>query len=252
MSRFVDLTRAFAASVAQQGRGIMTRSAGRQPEELLELYDIENCPYCRIVREALTDLDIDVLIYPCPKNGTRFRPLAESLGGKQQFPLLFDPNTDEMLYESADIIEYLYNTYGNGRQPPRWLVKSLITGSSILASATSIRNGSIANTSLKESGEAIELYCFEASPFARLVREKLCELELPYIIRQLGRDQAADFLLPVMRDQVKANYQPTQRNRIVLHNKTGKVASPYMIDPNTGVEMYESADIVDYLETTYG
>jgi glutathione S-transferase len=26
---------------------------------------------------------------------------------------------------------------------------------------------------------------------------------------------------------------------------------PYLIDPNTGVEMFESAEIVEYLEKTY-
>jgi glutathione S-transferase len=26
---------------------------------------------------------------------------------------------------------------------------------------------------------------------------------------------------------------------------------PYLVDPNTGVEMFESADIVRYLEETY-
>ena len=27
---------------------------------------------------------------------------------------------------------------------------------------------------------------------------------------------------------------------------------PFLIDPNTGVEMFESAEIVEYLEATYG
>ena len=30
------------------------RPAQRQPEKLLELYEYEGCPYCRLVREALT------------------------------------------------------------------------------------------------------------------------------------------------------------------------------------------------------
>ena len=44
------------------------------------------------VREALTLLDLDVLIYPCPKGGTTFRPRARELSGKEQFPFLVDPN----------------------------------------------------------------------------------------------------------------------------------------------------------------
>ena len=45
------------------------------------------------VREALTLLDLDVLIYPCPKGGTAFRPRVRQLSGKEQFPFLVDPNT---------------------------------------------------------------------------------------------------------------------------------------------------------------
>ena len=32
----------------------------------------------------------------------------------------------------------------------------------------------------------------------------------------------------------------------------GKAQFPYLVDPNTGVEMYESLDIIDYLFETYG
>jgi hypothetical protein len=33
-------------------------------------------------------LDIDVLFYPCPKNGPNFRPKVVQMGGKQQFPYM--------------------------------------------------------------------------------------------------------------------------------------------------------------------
>ena len=45
------------------------------------------------VREALTLLDLDVLIYPCPKGGPTYRPKAQQMSGKAQFPFLVDPNT---------------------------------------------------------------------------------------------------------------------------------------------------------------
>ena len=32
-------------------------------------------------------------MYPCPKDGTRFRPQVVAEGGKAQFPYLKDPNT---------------------------------------------------------------------------------------------------------------------------------------------------------------
>lgn len=90
------------------------RPAAVQPAQLLELYDIESSPYCRMVRETLSELDIDVLIKPCPKGGTRFRKEAIARVGKAQFPLLVDPNTDTVMLESADIIDYLLRTYGGG------------------------------------------------------------------------------------------------------------------------------------------
>jgi glutathione S-transferase len=43
----------------------------------------------------------------------------------------------------------------------------------------------------------------------------------------------------------------TSRNRKLLEKKTGKVQVPYLIDPNTGVEMFESKRILAYLNQTY-
>ncbi|MBU6283884.1 glutathione S-transferase N-terminal domain-containing protein, partial [bacterium] len=33
--------------------------------------------------------------------------------------------------------------------------------------------------------------------------------------------------------------------------RSGKMQVPWLHDPNTGVSMFESADIVDYLDRTY-
>ena len=33
--------------------------------------------------------------------------------------------------------------------------------------------------------------------------------------------------------------------------KTGRFQVPFLVDPNTGIEMYESNEIVDYLESVY-
>lgn len=40
------------------------------------------------VREIVAFLDLDVLFYPCPKNGPNFRPRAVQMGGKKQFPYM--------------------------------------------------------------------------------------------------------------------------------------------------------------------
>lgn len=250
MRHQIEVARSLAATLSEQGRGIRAGSAGPRPAEPLELYDMEGCPFCRIVREALTDLDLDAMIYPCPKGGSRYRPLVEQLGGKQQFPFLMDPNTDEMLYESLDIVEYLYAQYGSRPAPRAWLVKSLHTAASVNASLWRTGRGLRADTGVTPE-KPLELYSFEASPFARLVRERLTELEIPWLLRQSGRTTALDWVLPPIRERIRPDYEPQQRNRRALLEHSGRVAIPYLVDPNTGRELYESEEILAYLDEQY-
>lgn len=51
-------------------------------------FNILNAPHYTQVREIVSVLDIDVLFYPCPKNGPNFRPKVAEMGGKQQFPYM--------------------------------------------------------------------------------------------------------------------------------------------------------------------
>lgn len=158
-----EVANSLAATVAEAGRGVRIRGAQRQPEELLELYDMENCPFCRVVRQTLTELDLDAMIYPCPKGGVRYRPLVKQLGGREMFPYLYDPNTDTGLYESADIIAYLYETYSNLPAPGYWKVKAMMTAPSIAASVLRRGNG-LRSEHVQDPGNPLELYSFETSP----------------------------------------------------------------------------------------
>ncbi|XP_057999626.1 uncharacterized protein LOC110645979 isoform X2 [Hevea brasiliensis] len=88
-----------------------TSKVGPRREKPIEIYDLESCPFCRKVREIVAVLDIDVLFYPCPKNGPTFRPKVVQMGGKQQFRYMVDPNTGTAMYESDDIIKYLVGKY---------------------------------------------------------------------------------------------------------------------------------------------
>jgi glutathione S-transferase len=230
------------------------RPAKKQPEKLLELYDIEASPYCRLVREALTELDLDVLIRPCPSRGTRFRPKADELGGKQQFPYLVDANTGKALYESADIIDYLRHTYEGRIRVATGLRRRLAVASSLIASAVRT-NGRVRGLHARPSkapDQPLELYSFESSPFSRLVREVLCELELPYVLRNTGKGRWTDMGSASVRDRLHRAPKDTGRNRAKLLARAGHVQVPYLVDPNTGTEMFESADIIRYLENTYG
>lgn len=227
------------------------RPARKQPAQPVILYDMENCPYGRLVREVLTELDLDALIRPCPKGGERFRPAVKELGGKFQFPFLVDPNTGAQMYESADIIRYLAKTYDGRARSQRGLKRQLAVMGSNLASAARATRGYKVRPS-RAPEKPLELFSFESSPYSRLVREVLCELEIPYLLRNTGKGAWTDMGPASFRDRLFKAPKETGRNRKVLAARTGRVQVPYLIDPNTGTEMYESAEIIAYLEKTYG
>ena len=221
---------AWIGSVLRLGGGLYAKqSLGPRPERPLELYEFEACPFCRKVRETLSSLDLEAVIYPCPKGGTRFRPKAVELGGKAQFPLLIDPNTGKQLYESDDINTYLATTYGTGRRPLMVSLGPITMLSSGLASAMRKGHGGKVRTS-KLPEKRLELWSFEASPYCRLVRERLCELELPYLLHNVAKKSPS---------------------RPAFIARSGKMQVPWLFDPNTGTELFESEAIIDYLDKTY-
>jgi glutathione S-transferase len=240
----------FATTSLRLGAGIVTRPRTSRPAALFELYEFEACPFCRIVREVLTELDLDALIRPCPKGGTRFRTELVAKGGKAQFPYFVDPANGAEMYESADIVAYLYRVYGDGRVPLRWQAISLQQLGSAVAGMWRFGAGRNARPS-RAPEQPLELYSFESSPFARLVRERLCELELPYVLRSVGRSTPGDWLPPAVRDAMRTNPRPETLNRQVLLDRAGRITVPYLVDPNHGIEMGESAAILGYLEDRY-
>ena len=225
--RAFDLTTSMAASVFRLGAGLYGGHGGPRPEQPLELYDFEACPYCRRVREALTALDLSALIYPCPKGGI-YRQRVRDLGGREMFPFLVDPNQDVELYESVDIVAHLYEHYGTGTPPVIGQSGLSMASSSLASIARPTRGRNLVPGHQPEN--RLELYSFEASPYCRLVREVLCELELPYLLHNVGKRSPArpDFI-----------------------DRSGKMMVPYLIDPNTDTAMFESADIIRYLRSTY-
>jgi glutathione S-transferase len=246
-----NIASSLLATLVRGTSGIQSSPAAVKPEQLLQLYDIENCPYCRLVREALTELDLDVEIRPCPKGGTRFRPELEARGGKAQFPYLVDPNTGVEMYESLDIVEYLFETYGQRKLPLKWRAGKLQTLGSMLASAPRMSRGTEARQGV-EPEYLLELYSFESSPFARPVRELLCEMEIPYIVRNCGRTELQEWILPPVRAALNITPRSTLENRVILQDMEGKVSIPYLYDPNSQIGLFESGDIMQYLRDTYG
>jgi glutathione S-transferase len=226
--RALSVASSWGASIARLGAGYRVGRPGRRPDQLLELWGFESCPYSRRVREALSELDLDARVYPCPKRGSRHRPEVRARGFRL-VPVLRDPGRRVELDESADIVAYLFEQYGEGSVPLR-LRGPAALASSLIATGLRLNRGWSASPS-RPAERPLELYEFEASPYCRLVREALCELEISYISRTVAKDSA---------------------KRAAFVARAGKMMVPYLIDPNTGVEMFESAEIVDYLEVTYG
>ncbi len=229
MNRTLDVATSLGATLSRLGSGLSVGPVGARPEKLLELFEFEACPYCRKVREALTALDLDAMILPCPKGGPRFREQVKARGGRALFPYLVDPNTGKEMYESNDIVAYLYQQYGAG--PPPLLLRSGPQNDLTSMLASGWRPGfGTRYRAARAPAEPLELYSFEASPFSRIARECLCSLELPYVLHNVGRGSA---------------------KRAAFRERAGKVMVPYLVDPNTGTAMFESADIVRYLQATY-
>jgi hypothetical protein len=63
------------------------------PQQLLTLFEREGCARCRLVREALTELNLDAILYPVPLKGSRHLAKLKELSGKEVVPFLHDPNT---------------------------------------------------------------------------------------------------------------------------------------------------------------
>mmetsp|Transcript_3020 Transcript_3020/g.9252 ORF Transcript_3020/g.9252 Transcript_3020/m.9252 type:complete len:346 (-) Transcript_3020:183-1220(-) len=202
-----------------------------RPELPLEIYEFEACPFCRKVREAVTMLDLDAYFYPCPKGGMRFRPKAVELGGKAMFPYLIDPNTGYSGYESSDLVKYLYETYGDGRVPIQLNLGGLTTFSSALATAARATKGGKRAKRVVYPEKPLTLWAYEASPFCKIVRERLCEYEVPYLLKTTPRGS------------------PTRQDMI---DKLGRFQVPYLEDPNTDLTMFESKFMLHYLDTVYG
>ncbi|XP_057488728.1 uncharacterized protein LOC130774688 isoform X2 [Actinidia eriantha] len=206
-----------------------TSKIGPRPEKPIEIYEFESCPFCRKVREIVAVLDLDVLFYPCPRNSPNFRPKVGQMGGKQQFPYMVDPNTGVAMYESDEIIRYLVGKYGDGNVPFMLSLGLLTTLTEGFAMIGRMGRGS-SYTPSKLPPKPLEIWAYEPSPFCKVVREVLVELELPHLLRSCARGSP---------------------KRQILYEKAGHFQVPYLEDPNTGVQMFESAEIVEYLRATY-
>jgi glutathione S-transferase len=250
LPRFIDVASTWTGSVIRLGCGMILAPGvndSNRPVKPLKLYQYEACPFCKKVRENLSVLDLDCVVYPCPREtmasygymkDSRYRPAAKTVGGKAQFPLLVDENTNTVMYESDQIVKYLWKTYGNraSRAIPDKFYYEIVPGflnqlSLFLSSFMRIlpEFGAMRIPS-KTPDKPLELWSFEASPYCRIARERLDSLELPYVLHNMPK-------------------RSSKRKQFRIDN--GKCLFPFLADPNTGFKSFESGDIVKYLNKTY-
>ena len=264
----VRSAQAFASLLLRGGRGVMGTATPMQPEKSLILYEHEACPYSRRVREVMTLLNLDYESRPSPHKGQVYRDELKEIAGKAQVPFLIDDNIAKgsegnQILDSQAIIDHLFANYSKkGFTPDKYQRQNKKDNASLAnkaASVASMLRGVKAvhpkkNLARGKPKAPLHLYGFEASPFCRLVREKLSELEVGYINHNVARERIQDigafgFHLGF------GEYQPIKggkRDRLMNADLQGKLLFPYLIDPNTDTQMYESQDIIDYLEYNYG
>ena len=135
----------------------------------LQLYEFEACPFCRRVREAMTELDLSAEVYPCPKGSLRHRDVVRKIGGKEQFPLLVDASTGVTMYESGDIVKYLFKQYGQGKSPSFGLLESTIFTGWVPTLLRAGRGMTMWSKAGAVPAEKLELFSFENNTVGTLL-----------------------------------------------------------------------------------
>ena len=74
---------------------------------MLDLFVLNTCPYCKKVMNFMDENNIAYKKIDTSDNDNALRLL--SIGGKDQVPFLYNEETNDKIYESNDIIEYLQN-----------------------------------------------------------------------------------------------------------------------------------------------
>lgn len=222
-----------------------TEQLGPGPDQKLprlkQLYDVENNRACRVVRERITEYDLNIdLVIPSAVNSRVFaeEDYEFSLEPGAILPrLVVEDATGERTLSGGDqIVSFLDQTFGRAVKKEDLKEQAIAVLREIGGYAADLfRMGRGVNVS-PAAGEALPkkpliLYSYEGNQFCRLVREVLTELDIVYELRSAGKGSP---------------------RRTELASLTGGSSQcPYLVDPNTGASMAESADIVRYLYKTY-
>jgi glutathione S-transferase len=79
----------------------------------ITLYRLQACPYCERVVRTLQDLGLDYtsrFVEPMHSE----RNVVKRVAGSRPVPALVDERTGVTMSESANVVDYLESTYGDG------------------------------------------------------------------------------------------------------------------------------------------
>ena len=236
---------------------VISQDVSGDMPRLVQLYDIENSRECRLVRERITELDLVVeKVIPAAPNSRVFveESYEYALPAGTTVPRLvvMEGSTEKVVEGSSKILSYLDDTYtvasdsadtassDDELEEAKDQVIKALAGVGLYVS-TLLRLGrgqSVASAASATSTipvprpeKPLVLYSYEGNQFCRLVREVLTELDIVYELRSAGKQ--------------------SPRREELAEITGGSSQCPYLIDPNTGVSMFESADIIKYLYNTY-
>jgi glutaredoxin 3 len=76
---------------------------------VLRLYQLQRCPWCAAVRQALSNVGVEYEIVEVPRERAG-RDVVEDISGQRIVPVIVDDRT--VVWDSRRIVRYLYATYG--------------------------------------------------------------------------------------------------------------------------------------------
>lgn len=235
----LDILTSGLVSTVRLPKGVTVTSTESIQRPIKYLYDVENDRDCRQVRERLTELDLNVnTLLPAAPNSK----IWSSAGPyppppTSQLPHMVLANGQSLSGAQA-ILEYLDTKYPPSRATddstilPANVVHTWQNMGSYLAVLLRYgRGSSVVPAARREYPEQpLIVYSYEGNQFCRLVREVLCELDIPYELRNAGK-------------------KSPRRAELA---KLGSTLCPFLIDPNnTDTSMPESKEIIAYLYQTY-
>jgi anaphase-promoting complex subunit 7 len=220
------------------------------PLALLELYDVENDSACRAVRERITELDLNVeRVIPAAPNSRVFQDkeydYALPVGAQIPRLVVQDSNgAERVLSGDANIVSYLNECHtgrkeGDKIDTVKTVLDSGLAVGGFMTNVLRLGRGSLVSEAasfhavnvVPRPVQPLILYSYEGNQFCRLVREVLTELDIVYELRSTGKK--------------------SERREELAAFSGGSTQCPYMIDPNTGVQMVESVHVIRYLYRTY-